>query len=562
MKKTLLLLLIGLGVFAWQPVFAQESVDEATDFAEKLLKKVQNRRFKKFNEYYPQALKDMERIEKAAPETEFGYDELADKIPGWMRLNKVLARFDGGSVSNKGETVTFQIRDYAPLLEEARAKAAKAHYDAGSDLVENNTEYEKRKEAFTHFDKTSKYSDDYDDQMKQYKALVYYDEGVRISNATTDFNELIEGVNMFRSAEKQVENFKDSKERMATIYFNDGERLSKSDRINDMIYAIARFKSASEIIPDFKGANARQDEVKEKGASLLYAQALAKEKEQTFKAQEEAAGLFEDIGARWVKDYKDANERAKAAKARSKVDLFLVETDGTLVAPAALGYGLQEKTNGHIQTPVPSDELKKINLADASNFSAAEQLLGHGFVLIKMGEGAGAFKYSSSDPEVTTETYKVYYMIKTDAVTKEKTEKKISEEDYKSMQKIINLAGGEDGGTKFRIEEGKTTTTTISASLSADFPVEVWDVRDSSAPVKITTINVPQRFTDSKVKTTYSGAESAKPSKLRNDEGEVMTEEELVAKAKGAAPSVKSIVKSNMSRFVEVLDEKIAYRPL
>lgn len=560
MKKTLLLLLIGLGVFFWQPVVAQESVDEATDFAEKLLKKVQNRRFKKFSEYYPQALKDMERIEKGASETEFGYDELADKIPGWIRLNKVLARFDDGSVSNKGETVIFQIKDYAPLLVEAKAKAAKAHYDAGCSIVDNNAEYKKRKEAFTHFNKTIKYSDEYEEQVKQYKALVYYDEGVRISNATTDYNELIEGVNMFRSAEKLVENFKDSKERMAAIYFSEGERLSKSDRINDMIYAIARFKSASEIIPDFKGANARLDEVKEKGAGLLYAQAIAKEEEQTFKAQEEAAKLFEDIGTRWIKGYKDANEKAKAAQLRSKVDLFLVETDGSFVAPAALSYGLQQKTKDHIQTPVPSDELKKINLTDASKYRAADQLLGHGFLLIKMGEGAGDFKYSSSGPDVTTETFKVYYMIKTDAVTEKKTEKKISEEDYKSMQKIIDLAGGEDGGVKFRIEEGKVTTTTRSASLSADFPVEVWDVRDSSAPVKITTINVPQSFSDSKVNTTYSGAESAKPSSLRNDKEEVMTREDLVAKAKAATPSVKSIVKTNMSKFVEVLDEKIVYR--
>ena len=87
MRKSGLLFMVFWLVWVAQPVQAQESVEEAYKYGERCLEKIRNRRFSKFDEAYSRALQDMQRIEQEAASKQFGYENLIEHIPNWIKLN-------------------------------------------------------------------------------------------------------------------------------------------------------------------------------------------------------------------------------------------------------------------------------------------------------------------------------------------------------------------------------------------------------------------------------------------------------------------------------------------
>ena len=47
----------------------------------------------------------------------------------WLKLYQQLNKFENGSVSYKGETIQLELKNYEPILKEAKEKASKAHFD-------------------------------------------------------------------------------------------------------------------------------------------------------------------------------------------------------------------------------------------------------------------------------------------------------------------------------------------------------------------------------------------------------------------------------------------------
>lgn len=560
MKKISATILCLIVLLMAESAHAQESVTEAQASAEKMLKKVNNSRFKDFKKSYAQALLDMEQIEKDAPNSEFGYDALADALPGWIKLNKTLQKFPEGSVSTKKESITFTIKDYLPLLDEASAKAAEANFKAGVKIKDNNTTFEERQKSFNHFEKAQKYSKEYSEKVKEYKAEIYYDEAVKLSKSATNFEEKLKAGNMFKNANNDITPFKNSVDLAAKMFYDEAVKLSKSNDLKDLTQAYKSLAKTNEWVKNYNGYDKLKLDIANKGAEIVYQTALTKEKERTFEAQAEAAKLFESTES-WVKNYKDAAKRAEMAKERSEVNVLVVETDGSLIYPNAFEYQLQSKTNKNISTPSNLDAIKELDMNKSKNYVTAKEKLGYGFILIKLGSGSIDYSYMVAEPVVTTTDVSVYYSFQTDAVTNKVTEKKISKNDYDNAKKAQKLLGN-TGGVVLKEYAGELIKTTLSAKVTGNFSVEIWDVRKPDAPINIRTIDFPNSISDNVTTSVFKGEEKARPANLSSDTRNVKSEETMLKEANDRKPSIKLIVKNNLEKFTEALNEEIKFRAL
>jgi hypothetical protein len=558
MKRTLLLLVALVVMGISQQAQAQGSVNDAIKYAEKYQKKGKSKDFKKFKKSYENALKDIASIEAQAAKDEFGNDLLVEKIPGWIKFYDALAEFEGGKVTSEDETITLEMKDYKPVLEKAKADAAKAHFDAAVKVIGETKSFNTRSDkAFEHFRKANEYSKEYKDQITEYRAQVYYEEGKRRLDEGKNFDEKAAGKSYFEGAMKEIPDYKDSKELMAELFYNEGVKLVASKNVDEISAGIGHINTACKFIPNYKESEAKIKAGKENAAESLYQQAVAKEKEQTFAAQLEASELFKKTND-WVKDYKDATARADAALKRAEVNVYVIETDMTILQPNLFSYKLQEKTNSYIKTPPAPEGMDGGELRDPMNFKNAVTKLGHGYVFICMGTGSTGYTYKAAEPEVIREDVFAYFQEKTDAVTKEKERKEISKKDYDAMKKIIDIAG-EDGGTKLFEYKGVVTKTVYKSSYTGTFELAIWDVRNPASAKIIKTIKVSKSLSDTKTKETYSGSPEAKPSRLKNDEGSVKTEAQFKAEADKSPMTVKNMVNDNMSKIVDALNTEIKY---
>ena len=478
MKKLGLLVMVFSLLWVAQPIQAQESVDEAYKFGERCLEKIRNRRFRKFNESYSQALKDMQRIQKEAASKQFGYEDLIEAIPDWIKLNDLLRKFDTKSISNKGETITFQLKDYRQVLEEAKVKAAKARYEAGKKIIANNSEYRKMNRATPHFKKASSYSREFKDEIDKQAGIMFYKAGIQ---------------------------------------------YGQSDSLKGLKQAREFFKLATEFHPRYKDLDAQIKKLNPRGASVLYDMAQAKEKEKSFEAQIEAAKLYEKIGEDWVKDYKDAAEKAQAARDRGTVDIYFVDEDGKAISdPQACG------NLDFINTPKPSAELKNLDLQKPENYTKAVDIAGEGFILAKPTANFGEMEYIPPETTTKKETHVAYVRIMyTGGVETEREE--ITQREYTKAKKRVGNEISDKKGYDWRKVTGVSTRKEMRNKMLLKCPLEIWDLRDPKSPEKLGEIDVGYSEGDRLVRTTYRGAKEAKPNYLKNSSRENLQSRDILA---------------------------------
>lgn len=482
-------------VWVAQPGQAQESVQEAYEFGERCLEKIRNRRFRKFDESYSQALKDMQRIQKEAASKQFGYENLIEVIPDWIKLNDLLRKFDAKSISNKDETITFQLKDYRKVLEEAKVKAAKARYEAGKKIIANNSEYQKMNKATAHFKKASSYTSEFKDEIDKQAGIMFYKAGIQ---------------------------------------------YGQSDELKDLEQAREFFKLTKKFTPDYKDLDDQIKKLKPRGASMLYDMAQAKEKEKSFETQKEAAKLYEKIGENWVKDYKDASEKAKAARDHSTVDMYFVDKDGRAISdPKACG------NLDFINTPEPSAELKNLDLRKAENYAKAVDIAGEGFILAKPTSNFGELEYIPPETTTKEETHVAYVKIMyTGEVETERDE--ITEKEYTQAKNRLGNEISDKKGYDWRKVTGVSTRKEISNRMLLKCPLEIWDLRDPQSPEKLGEIDVGYSEGDRLVRTTYRGAKEAKPNYLKNSNRENLQSKEIMAE----------ILKKRDSSVAECIDRR------
>lgn len=425
MKKTLKFAFCFLFItFTLQGV-AQKSVTESTKAAQKLMKKVTKGQFNKLQTNYETALIEINDCEKKSKEKEFGNDALVERLPDWITLNKTLSQFPNAYVVFKADTIHFAIKDYTQTLVEAKASAAKAHFDAATKIINTETEYSKRASAFRHFKKVAIYSDKYNDQIKELSAKIHYEEGLKIYNSGTTFDEKLQAEFAFKKAKEFIQPYKNIDELMAKLYFDEAVKLSKSASTDDLSNASRFFTNTNNYVADYKGCLKLKSDTRNKAAEIVYQKALAEEKKMSFESQAEAAKLYNAVET-WVKGYKNAGEKANQALARCEVNVFLIENDGSFIHPRSFENGLQNKTKKYILTPPAPESISNLDLNVTKNITVAKEKLGYGFVLIKVGNSAKDPKFTQTDGPVKT-TIKNYYSID---VNNGGAEKKINEKTY------------------------------------------------------------------------------------------------------------------------------------
>ncbi|MGM0567148.1 MAG: hypothetical protein ACQESX_10360 [Bacteroidota bacterium] len=510
MKKIGLFFMVFGLLWNYQPAQAQESVDEAYTFGERCLEKIRNRRFRKFDETYSQALKDMQQIEQEAASTQFGYENLIEYIPNWIKLNDLLRKFDSESISNKGETITFQLKDYRKILEDAKVKAAKDRVEAGKQIIAGHSDISKTNVALIHFKKAESYSGNFNDEIKEQGGILYYKAGESYSES------------------------------------GDIEKVKKAQEF---------FTQAKELNPDYKDVDAALKGLNQKGAGLLYDMALAKEKEMSFEAQLEAARYYEEIGEKWIEDYKDAAEKAKAARDRGTVNIYFIGKYGKILSNPKACNNLE-----FINTPEPSAELKNLDLRKEENYAKAVDIAGKGFILAKPTPNFGEMEYFPPETTTSQETHEAYVKLWYTGGRVTQREK-ITESEYNKAKRKLGDEISDKEGFDWKKVTGVSTRKEISNRMLLKCPLEIWDLRDPNSPEKLGEIDVGWSEGDLLVRTTYSGADEAKPNHLKNDSRENLQSKAILASLlKKKDSSVAGSIERKRSTLHYDLPKLIKYR--
>ncbi|MCW3785835.1 hypothetical protein [Plebeiibacterium sediminum] len=553
MKKLLLIATVIFISGLTLKIQAQESVNTCILNAKRLQRSMNDRYFKNFRTSYEEALKDIAEIEAKASSSEFGNDLIADHAEEWIKLNQQLSKFENGNISYKGETIQLELKDYEPVLKEARKKASKAHFDEAIQIIQASKIFENRKKAIPHLDKAKQYDESYTTQVKNNKALIYYEEALRIYNQETDFILKEDAVPLFENALHEKNPYKDSKELLAKLYSDEADLLYDSNKFDDIKKAISYYNKSASYVYNYNGASGKILGVKQKAASLLYEQGLKKEQTLSFKAQKEAGNLYKQANM-WNPGYKDVEERIKATSIKSTLNVIITDNAGGVITKNPTTNEIFSQTNDYISLPIIKTPV--INLENIEDCITVAKELGFGFILMRIDTNRIAYTYKGVITDTEAKTIERFFLNKRSISTGKTSESEISKQEYTEGLKE-QKATGRQSDSRFRLSyksyTGTHSTITSKAVVEVSYPFEIWDVRDPNHMTKITDIIYSEEISDKKVKTTYSGSMKIKPELI--NEGSLMTQNELMEIANKQKPSIFFILNSYEDTIIKVLNQ-------
>ncbi|UBM63375.1 hypothetical protein LA303_05260 [Candidatus Sulfidibacterium hydrothermale] len=552
MKRiTLFLISLSLLLFFSPAVLGQQAVKEATKEAEKLNKKITKRHFKKFKTEYKKALWAMSVIEKNAASNPFGYDQLADAIPDWIKLNDILEMFPDGVISCKGKTIPLQVKDYRPLLKEARAKAAAAHMKAALQIIHSTTDFTQRQKALEHFALAKKYSNAYQNEINHESAAIYYEEGMRIYKMYPDFSHRFKAVYYFDKANTFIPNYNNSNPMLASLFYQKGAQLASSRQLNDLMDAKKYLSKTIQYVPDYKNTAALLKEVNIKGAWLLYQAAKAKETEGTFQSEAEAANLYKQAD-QWIPGYLDAAARAQKAERCSVAEVIVINPNGKAIEPYELSGIISRDTPPYIHFPRLTNAMTNINLNYPDNYPLFARRLGNGFILIKLNKDEkNPPEFIRTAPKTSIGRYVTY----TQQVMKDgkPVTETITESQYNQL-KAQNVKG-------LSKHEGYVKTILTQTLLMTNERIEIWDVRKPEHPVMLGMIALPSRIRSTQKQVSVYGDKTALPGNIRTGTfGHLKTKQELLEefKEEGILPYLNEY----SEHLLKILNNEITFRRL
>ena len=564
MKNIVLFIFSVILIGNAEPVVAQSSVDDAEKFARRCLNKVRNRRFRKLQESYPQAIKDIERIKANAKEKEFGWDDIVKYAPDWIEMMETLDKFPDHQVKNKGEVIKFEITDYKPLLEKATDSAATEHYRAGVKIMDENERYSQRKEAFYHFNKSRDYSDKYKEDIYQRSATIHYNEGLRIYNSAESFGRKKYAEEPFKKALSWVSPFKDINELMAELYYTEAirhfETLKTDDEIADLLFknesiweeveditneSLDYLKETAEWIPEYKDSGEKAKKFREKAASCLYKTGKKHEEVHEFKHQEKAVEYYRKT-SEWVTGYLDAEALASAAEQRTHYDVLFYNQGGFL-KPSEVGF------NSSSRIKAPYDESWgsfSANPVDDPEYAVSE--VGRPFVVVVISE-KGEYNYEESEKR-EQEDYTIYISRK-----KEDDGSITESETTKATYDMYNM-------TKDKVKDimwvkkytGTATYVYPEAEASVTNTIAIWDLRDPANPVLLDQVSSTFKVSDKTSYMDYDGHPRAKP-EFKNKYGGMKSKDALISELHGKAFKPENVFKNVSSDIRESILQNVKY---
>jgi hypothetical protein len=516
---------------------------------------VRNRRFKKLQEYYPQAIKDIEAIKNNASEERFGFDKIAKNGDDWIKLMNTLKKFPNHQIERKGDVITFEIADYTEIYNKAKDRACEDHYKEGIEIMDKyKTSYFNRKKAFTEFHTSLDYGDTYKTDIYQRGATIHYDEGLRIYNSAKSFSGKTKAEEPFIKALKWVDPFKDIRDLMARLYFDEADRIRLdmpktdaaaatlfenknqwSDLKENLEHISAYYDKVVFWKKDYPNIQEKRTAIKEKAAAILYETGLKYAATPSYQAQNIAVDFFKQT-ANWIKNYKDADQQAADAKMRGTITVVVAHMNGKPVQPTEIQNALAKRSN-YIEQP----ELNmSVDLNNTGTYPAVAEKLGKGFILVKIGDGANDFQYETADPIVSTKDIIKYTMRK-----KGEAEKEISKSEYNTAKFMLNTTD-EDVGYSVHKYNGTVTRTEYAANVTGNFPLEIWDIRNPTEPMLIKTVNTRKTASDKIIRETYSGHPNGKP-RLNYDTRALMNKKQLIDRINPYSLSVPKLINENIT---------------
>ncbi len=562
MKKTVLLALTLIFLFGNQIVLGQESVSETTKFAERCQNKIKKRRFNKLQEYYPKALKDIEKIITKAETDPFGYDNVAKKAPKWIEMMHVLAKFPNNQCAYKDDVITFEITDYKPLLAEAKTKANEAHYQEGVKIMdENKGNFTKRKKACEHFLTAMDFSDNHKEDMLERGAQIHYDEGLRILTEKKDFSGKKYCEEHFEKALKWKKPYKDIDQLMAKLYFDEAERLAATENPENWKKALPYYSKANKWAANYNDCNHKYIALEKKGAEFYYLKGQEAEAKHTYASQQDAAEYYAEC-KEWVKDYKDAEKRAALAKERSIVRVVYYKAP-KFINPNNIKNPLlaSEKSNstedmaknsknwGHFQFPFDKQyNLKQIH--PTSSVARAQEMIGGGFILVAITESEEP-TYSESPKSVNTEKVTTY----TGHLDGEGEKQHLIDH----LTYTIGLEANKKTHTgTYRKHTGTVTKTSEGISARTYVMIDIYDMREPGKAKKIRTISKEISAVSTVTNETFEGDPWAKPKSLKTD-GPLKTRHQMWEIIEKKTNDSDAVLNAAREEIGEVLKQEVDY---
>ncbi len=562
MKKTVLLALTLVFLFGSQIVLGQESVSETTKFAERCQNKIKKRRFKKLQEYYPKALKDIEKIKAKAETDQFGYDNVAKKAPKWIKMMSILAKFPNNQCAYKDDVITFEINDYKPLLAEAKTKANEAHYQEGVKIMEENTgSFQKRKKACDHFMTAMDFSDNHKEDMLERGAQIHYDEGLRILTEKKNFSGKKYCEEHFAKALKWKKPYKDIDQLMAKLYFDEAERLATTEEPKNWKEALPLYGKANKWVTNYNNCTDKYLALEKKGAEFYYAKGQEAEAKHSYASQAEAANYYAEC-KEWVKDYKDAEKRAAIAKERSTVRVVYYDAP-TFINPKNIKNPLlaseksrsvedmakNSKNWSHFKFPY-NKQFNLNQLDPLSSPTRAREIIGGGYILVMM-SGSEDPTYSVSPKEVSTEKVVTY----TAHLKGEGEEQHLVDK----LTYSIGLEANKKTYTgSYKKHTGTVTKTSEGISAHKYVMIDIYDMREPGQAKKIHTISKNLSAVNSVTNETYSGDPWAKPKYLKTD-GPLKTKRQMWEIIEKKAGNTDAVFNSARKEIGDVLKHEVQY---
>ncbi|MCT4616332.1 MAG: hypothetical protein N4A49_15870 [Marinifilaceae bacterium] len=564
MKKFYLLVLVfclGLNLNS----SAQESVEKATKYAKRLTKKIKGGNFKKFNSSYSKALEDINKIISKAEKSEFGYDEIVFKAKNWIKMNNYLRKFESGEIKYKDNVIKLELQDYKALRTKARGIATTKHAEAARKIINSNTaKFDEKVKALNHYTKISKlayktYKDNYKAEHDKSKCKVYYNEGVRILKTAKTWKEKELALNKFKRVYSVNTAFKDTKQKIVSIYSTEASKLMKTRTVeanraayNHTIMALKYDKTNANLLSQKKAA-------KNNIADIYFTEAQKNEKIKTYEAQKTASNLYAK-SHKWIPNYKGSKQKAIDALNRCKLTIVVADSKGKCIK-SYYSVKLGAYTKAPFKNPKNFASLESnYNLKSTDCIKKIEASIGGRLVFIRV-KRLDNIDYKVLPEQTNSENIDKYYGYQKKNGEWVKEEQTLSQ--HNAAKKVYNFGHKQTPSTinpsTFKFEEfhGKLITTNQKSVASQKYIVEVYDSYKSIKPTKIFTLTDSKTIQSSGCIQRYEGPSQAKPSSLKNKKLRAKTE--MISSLKNSKDASYDILSKIASKIGTALNNKITY---
>jgi len=455
--------------------------------------KVTDAYIKQYNKEMDKALADIDnkliRIE-TDPEA---YEAVADSVQDWINLYDeiyILEKNYPQGLYGKKQSAFFEYIDYRPLKEKAAILACESQFQKAKDLLARSFSFSDKTLVLEHLQKAKSYSSHLNDEINVMGAQINYDEAERL------------------------------------FTFTDSSSLKTSWRL---------YEAATQWIPDYKSANSKAVEAKNKAARAMASEGNAELKNQNYSAFRKAYSLFNESKSL---GYTEADAGIKQAAKLLTVKLGIVYSGRESYYPneQAVKASLSDETAKNSRGPmfVETDFIYMPSSSSVfelfiNTFSAVVNAIASGSTGLPLqnydivaypGENFNKVMEKIAKPYREVELIEKYFCetrIKKPGQQDQVSIKEVSDFEYNNPRPS-EKNGDNEIVISYWTETGKVIKDIQVIELWRDYSYDLFDVRKNRRVY----LGKLERSSDKEVhkfvKSSYTGSEAVRPKVLNMDE--------------------------------------------